>query len=140
MASIDYFVDFIMHWHNYFDLMSSLIFIANIHIYIYITWFCCHGNHVVLIITNLISWTNKSLSSGMLQCAISEYKLFALLVNLQAFLSPPNFFSNLTFSKNSFRTIIRVSNSRNIEPDLDPNCLQSHQQTSLVGKELTYVP
>ena len=61
---MDYFVGFVMHWYNYFHLMSSLIFIANIHIYIYITWFCCHGNHVVLIITNLISWTNKSLSSG----------------------------------------------------------------------------
>ena len=76
---------FVMHWPNYFDLMSSLIFIANIHIYIYITWFCCHGNHVVLIITNLISWSNKSLSPGMLQHAITEYKLFAFWVNLQAF-------------------------------------------------------
>ena len=46
-------------------------------------------------------------------------------------LSSPNFFSKLTFSKNSFRNTIRVSNSLDqdqdrhfVGPDLGPNCLQ----------------
>ena len=46
-------------------------------------------------------------------------------------LSSADFFSKLTFSKNSFMNIIRVSNSLNpgqdrhsVGPDLGPNCLQ----------------
>ena len=46
-------------------------------------------------------------------------------------LSSADFLSKLTFSKNSFRNIIRVSNGLNpdqdrhsVGPDLDPNCLQ----------------
>ena len=48
------------------------------------------------------------------------------------FLSPADFVSSkLTFSKNSYRNTIRVSNSLSpdqaqhfVGPDLDPNCLQ----------------
>ena len=46
-------------------------------------------------------------------------------------LSSADFFSKLTFSKNSFRNTIRVSNGldpdkdrRAVGPDLGPNCLQ----------------
>ena len=42
-----------------------------------------------------------------------------------------NFFSKLTFSKNSFRNTIRVpinlgpdQDKRSVDPDLGPNCLQ----------------
>ena len=45
--------------------------------------------------------------------------------------SSADFFSKLTFSKNSFRNTIRVSNSldpdqdlHSVGPDLGPNCLQ----------------
>ena len=43
------------------------------------------------------------------------------------------------FSKKSFRITIRVPNSldQDVRPDLGPNCLQSYQQTTLIGKELT---
>ena len=49
-------------------------------------------------------------------------------------------FSKSTFSKNSFKNTIRVSNS--LDPDqarhfnLGPNCLHRYQQMTLVGKEL----
>ena len=46
-------------------------------------------------------------------------------------LSSDDFFSELTFSKNSFRNTFRVSNGLNTDqdrrfvgPDLGPNCLQ----------------
>ena len=42
-------------------------------------------------------------------------------------LSPADFFSTSTFSKNSFRNTIRVSNGLDPDqdqPDLGPNCLQ----------------
>ena len=49
----------------------------------------------------------------------------------RAFLSPADFFSKSTFSKNSFRNTIRVTKSldqdqarRRVGPDLSPNCLQ----------------
>ena len=49
-----------------------------------------------------------------------------------------DFFSKSSFSNNSFRNIIRVSNSLDpdqaryfVGPDLGPNCLQSYQQTVL---------
>ena len=52
-----------------------------------------------------------------------------LLGNFFAFLSLADFLPNLTFSKNSFRNTIRVSNSfdqdqagRFVWPDLCPNC------------------
>ena len=48
-----------------------------------------------------------------------------------ALLSSADFFSKSTFSKNSFRNTIRVSNSLDpdqarhfVGPDLGPNCLQ----------------
>ena len=45
-------------------------------------------------------------------------------VILHAFLAPADFyFSKLTFSNNSLRNTIRVSNSL-VGPDLGPNCLQ----------------
>ena len=43
------------------------------------------------------------------------------------FFTFPDFFSKSTFSKNSFRNTIRVSNSLAqcfVRPDLGPNCLQ----------------
>ena len=47
------------------------------------------------------------------------------------FLSSADFFSKSTFSKNSFRSSIRVSNGldpdqngHSVGPDLGPNCLQ----------------
>ena len=55
-----------------------------------------------------------------------------LVHSLHAFLSPADFFSKSTFSKNSIRNTIRVSNSLDsdqtwhiVGPDLGPNCLQS---------------
>ena len=55
-----------------------------------------------------------------------------LLGSSACFLSFADFFSNSTFSKNSFRNTIRVPNSldpdqarRFVGPDLRPNCLQS---------------
>ena len=57
--------------------------------------------------------------------------LFAYRVIFQAFLPSADFFSKSTFSKNSFRNTIRVSNSLDpdqaqhfVGPDLGPNCLQ----------------
>ena len=54
-----------------------------------------------------------------------------LLSNFHAFLTSADFFSKSIFSKNSFRNIIRVSNSLDpdqaqlyVGPDLGPNCLQ----------------
>ena len=51
--------------------------------------------------------------------------------NFQAFLSSADFFSKSTFSENSFRNTIRVSNSLDpgqarhfVGPDLGPNRLQ----------------
>ena len=56
---------------------------------------------------------------------------FASWVIFHAFLSSADFFSKSTFSKNSFRNTIRVSNSLDqdqvrhfVGPDLGPNCLQ----------------
>ena len=53
------------------------------------------------------------------------------LVNFHAFLLSAEFFQNQIFLKNSFRNIIRVSNSLDpdqaqcfVGPDLCPNCLQ----------------
>ena len=53
------------------------------------------------------------------------------------------FFQIQLFSKFYYRNIIRVSNSlypdqarRFVGPDLGPNCLQGHQQTTLEGKDL----
>ena len=50
------------------------------------------------------------------------------------------FFFKLTFTKNSFRNTIRVSNSldpdqarRFVGPDLGPNCLQRYQKTTKVA-------
>ena len=55
----------------------------------------------------------------------------AYLVIFQTFLSSADVFLKITFSKNSFRNTIKVSNSLNpdqarhfVGPDLDPNCLQ----------------
>ena len=52
-------------------------------------------------------------------------------VILHAFLSSADFFSKLTFWKNSFRNTIRMSNNldpdqarRFVGPDLGPNCFQ----------------
>ena len=54
-----------------------------------------------------------------------------MLCNFSCFLLSKDFFSKLTFSKNSFRDTIRVSNSLDpdqaryfVGPDLDPNCFQ----------------
>ena len=59
-------------------------------------------------------------------------------------LSSADCFLKSTFSKNSFKNTIRVSNSLDpdqarhyVRPDLGPNCLQRLQQTTLVVKELT---
>ena len=53
-------------------------------------------------------------------------------------------FFKSTFSKNSIRIVIRVSNSLDpdqtqhfVGPDLVPNCLQKLSETTLGGKELT---
>ena len=55
----------------------------------------------------------------------------AYWVILHAFLSSADFFSKSTFSKNSFRNTIKVSNRMDpdqaqcfVGPDMDPNCLQ----------------
>ena len=55
-----------------------------------------------------------------------------------------NLFSKLTFSKNSFRNTISVSNRldpdqdrHSFSPDLGPNCLQRKQKTPLARKELS---
>ena len=52
------------------------------------------------------------------------------------------FFSKSTFSKNSFRNVMKVSNSmdpdlarRFVGPDLGPNCLQSYQQTTAAADD-----
>ena len=71
-------------------------------------------------------------------------------------LSSADFFSKFTFSKNSFRNTIRLSNSLDTDqdrpkvgPDLGPNCLQRlsaddkcYQQTTKVatGKERVLEP
>ena len=59
------------------------------------------------------------------------------------FLSSAYFFPKSTFSNNSFRNAIGVSNSldpdqarRFVGPDLGPNCLQNYQQLTLGDKEL----
>ena len=56
------------------------------------------------------------------------------------------FFSKSTFSKNSFRNTIKVSNSLDpdqtqsfVRLDLGRNCLQSYQQMKLASKDLMTV-
>ena len=65
------------------------------------------------------------------------------MVILYSFLMSADFFSKSSFSKNSFRNTIRVSNSLDADqarlfvgPDLGPNCLQrlSPDETSSVGR------
>ena len=50
-----------------------------------------------------------------------------------------DFFQKFTFSKNSFRSTIRLSNNWDpdqdrhfVDPDLGPNCLRIYQQTTKV--------
>ena len=71
-----------------------------------------------------------------------EY-LICLMGNLLCFFVICQLFSKSTFSKNSFRNAIRVSNSLNpdqarrlVRPELGPNCLQtlSADETTLIGK------
>ena len=57
-------------------------------------------------------------------------------------LSSADFFSKLTFSKDSFRNTIRMSNSldsdqdpHSVGPDLGPNCLQRYQQMTKVAEQ-----
>ena len=59
------------------------------------------------------------------------FECFACLEIFHVFVVICRLFSELTFSKNSFRNTFRVSNSLNpdqdrhsVGPDLDPNCLQ----------------
>ena len=60
-----------------------------------------------------------------------KHQLFACWENFPAFLSSADFFQKSTFSKNSVRNTIGVSNNldpdqarQNVGPDLGPNCLQ----------------
>ena len=67
---------------------------------------------------------------GGMSIHIKDFLLFACWVILHAFLSSADFFQNQLFC-NSFRNIIRVSNSldpdqdqHNVGPELDSNCSQ----------------
>ena len=63
--------------------------------------------------------------------SITRVKTFCMLDNFSYFCCHMWTFSKITFSKNSFRNIIRVSNGlykdqdgHYVCPDLDPSCLQ----------------
>ena len=63
--------------------------------------------------------------------SVFTQRIFAYWVILHAFWSSADFFSKSTFSKNSYRNTISVSNSLDpdqawhfVRPDLGPNCLQ----------------
>ena len=68
----------------------------------------------------------------------------ALTFSMQdKFLSSADFFFKINLSKKSLRNSIRLSNSLDTDQDysvtgsdLDPNCLQRHQQATLVWKDL----
>ena len=73
---------------------------------------------------------------------IKKVNLFTLcmLGNFSCFCCCLLTFFKITFSKNSFKNIIRVSNGLDpdqdryyVSPDLDPNCLQSYQQMTKVA-------
>ena len=60
-----------------------------------------------------------------------------------AFLPSAVFFFKINFIEKSFRNAIKESDSLDpdqarpqVGPDLGPNCLQSYQQTTLLGKNL----
>ena len=77
--------------------------------------------------------TNKqtNLNVVCLALIVSRQLTLCFLGNFSFFFRLLTFFSILTYSKNSFRNTVRVSNSldpdqaqHSIGPDLGPNCLQ----------------
>ena len=96
--------------------------------------------------TVIICWVvaNEPVSEELLICYCLDSYLCACWVIMHAFLSSAEFFSKSTFSKNSPRNTIRVSNS--LDPDQGrvflglisvQNVCKSYQQTTLVGKQLS---
>ena len=81
-------------------------------------YFCCH------LLTFLKLTFSKILTGALLTVHADRYFFMILFVICRHF-------SKLTFSKKSFRSTIRESNSldldqdqHNVGPDLGPNCLQ----------------
>ena len=100
-----------------------------------------------------IDWrTDHSALHVEFDCKSSDKEVrLCMLGNFACFLSSADFvcwfFSKSTFSKNSFRNIIRTSNSLDpdqawqfVRPELGPNCFKGYQQTTLADIELFKAP
>ena len=89
-----------------------------------------------------LSWAWKKFYN--LEARLQSLTLCLLIFLFYIFFCCLLIFSKSTFSKNSFRNTIWVSNRFDQDqarhffwPYLGPNCLQSYQQMTLEGKELT---